>query len=403
MIGKPFETIKKDDIEALVANAVGEGRNLEYKQLLPGRTDEEVREFLADVSSFANAVGGDLIYGIREQRDRDQKPTGVPDAAEGLVGINTDAEKGRLENIIRDGIDPRIPSVHIKHLEGFSEGPVIVLRISQSWVSPHMVKFKNLSRFFSRNSAGKYQLDVRELRAALLGSQNLADKISAFRSDRVSKIFAGSEPLSTESLPRLVLHLLPTISFSETISLDLKAVQPICTNDVLKPMGYPIEWGPTQFNFNGLFSSGRKPNTFKYDRYVQLFRNGAIEAVTSIPTYEKRLSGSQLEDELMREAPRYIKLQQRLGIGPPLFATSSLVSVKGFAIVTSLNQSPYDFPSNRLIDQDVLVIPEVQLEEEGADFGSSIRPALDTIWQASGLPGSPSFDRTGQWAGSINP
>ena len=68
MIPKEFDTIGKEDIEALVANAVSEGRTIEYKEKLPGGTDDDRREFLADASSFANAGGGDLIYGIREKR-----------------------------------------------------------------------------------------------------------------------------------------------------------------------------------------------------------------------------------------------------------------------------------------------------------------------------------------------
>lgn len=37
----------------------------------PGTTDDEKKEFLADATSFANAAGGDLIYGVRGQLFRD--------------------------------------------------------------------------------------------------------------------------------------------------------------------------------------------------------------------------------------------------------------------------------------------------------------------------------------------
>ncbi len=63
MISREFDTITKEDIEALVTDAVPEDRTIEYKQQLPGGTDEDKREFLADVSSFANAAGGDVLYG----------------------------------------------------------------------------------------------------------------------------------------------------------------------------------------------------------------------------------------------------------------------------------------------------------------------------------------------------
>src|SRR5664279_4501663 len=96
MIPREFDSIAKADVETLVTNAVAEARTIEYKQQLPGNNDDEKREFLADVSSFANAGGGDIVYGIVEKRDSDNRPTGIPEKAEGLVNINADAEIRRL-------------------------------------------------------------------------------------------------------------------------------------------------------------------------------------------------------------------------------------------------------------------------------------------------------------------
>ena len=243
MIPKEFEAIGKEDIEVLVANAVFEGRTIEYKEQLPGGTDEDRREFLADASSFANAGGGDLIYGIREKRDANGKPTGLPEAAEGLAGANADAEKRRLEEMLRSGIDPRVPAIRQKHIDGFPAGPVIVLRIPKSWAAPHMVTFKNLSRFFSRTSAGKQQLDVREVRAAFAASESLGDRMTAFRSDRVAKLLASEGPLPMEPNPVVILHLLPVSAFAEAKVVDLQAAQMLSTQD-FQPMGPPHSFPP---------------------------------------------------------------------------------------------------------------------------------------------------------------
>src|SRR5260221_10933430 len=72
---KPIEQITSADLEQLVTNGVGESRTLEYKEALPGGADQDKRQFLADVS-FANAIGGDLVYGARESRDQE----GIVDA-----------------------------------------------------------------------------------------------------------------------------------------------------------------------------------------------------------------------------------------------------------------------------------------------------------------------------------
>jgi predicted HTH transcriptional regulator len=66
-LNNPLESIKESDLQALVDNQVSERKTIEYKEALSGNADGDKKEFLADVSSFANASGGDLIYGIKEQ------------------------------------------------------------------------------------------------------------------------------------------------------------------------------------------------------------------------------------------------------------------------------------------------------------------------------------------------
>ena len=64
MILKPLEQIAADHLPALITNAVSEGRTIDYKRELPGNSDGDKKEFLADVSSFANTSGGDLVFGM---------------------------------------------------------------------------------------------------------------------------------------------------------------------------------------------------------------------------------------------------------------------------------------------------------------------------------------------------
>lgn len=49
-MGKALDDITRSDIERLLTAKVEEGRNIEYKLALPGDTDKEKKEFLADVS-----------------------------------------------------------------------------------------------------------------------------------------------------------------------------------------------------------------------------------------------------------------------------------------------------------------------------------------------------------------
>src|SRR3989304_94634 len=101
MINKQIDKIELKDLEQLRINAVSEGKTIEYKGKLPTNSDMDRKEFLADISSFANASGGDLIFGISEEN-------GSPKSIDGAEIENVDEEIRKYENIIRDGIEPRI-------------------------------------------------------------------------------------------------------------------------------------------------------------------------------------------------------------------------------------------------------------------------------------------------------
>src|SRR5881296_3546665 len=104
----PLDQVNADRLESLRTDGIREGRHLEYKEILPGTSDDEKKEFLADATSFANTAGGDLIYGVKGRRDLAGISTGEIEAIVGLPNLNLDAERLRLENMLRDGVAPRV-------------------------------------------------------------------------------------------------------------------------------------------------------------------------------------------------------------------------------------------------------------------------------------------------------
>ncbi|OGR94013.1 MAG: hypothetical protein A2V88_16180 [Elusimicrobia bacterium RBG_16_66_12] len=69
--------VEEGDLVSLRDNAVAEGKLIDYK-LEVGTTREARKEFLKDVSSFANAAGGHLLVGVAEG------PPGLPADFPGL-------------------------------------------------------------------------------------------------------------------------------------------------------------------------------------------------------------------------------------------------------------------------------------------------------------------------------
>src|SRR5437660_9991576 len=129
LIDKPLESITEQDLLDLIANQVREDKRIEFKASLPGNSDKAKKEFLADVSSFANASGGDLIFGMQAQG-------GLASQLVGLQLPSVDAEILRLENVLRDGLDPRLPNVKFWPVI-FVSGVALIIRVARSWIPPH--------------------------------------------------------------------------------------------------------------------------------------------------------------------------------------------------------------------------------------------------------------------------
>ena len=55
---KPLQQLDEDDLENLLANRVPEGKKIEYKSGQPSANSGKKKQFLIQVSSFANASGG---------------------------------------------------------------------------------------------------------------------------------------------------------------------------------------------------------------------------------------------------------------------------------------------------------------------------------------------------------
>ncbi len=384
LINRNINQVTEEDLQVLIDNAVLESKTIEYKQSLPGNSDSDKKEFLADVSSFANASGGDLIYGITEDK-------GVPVSLEGLDIDNIDKEKSRLDNIIRTGIEPRILGIDIRPINLSNAKTAIVIRIPKSWISPHRVTYKGHGHFYTRGANGKYPMDVEELRVSFNLSETIAQKIRMFREDRIAKIYANETPVPFYENAKIVLHLIPVMSFNPGQRYEIKKVKFLKSNTA--PI-YCSGWD-NRFNFDGYitYSSGRES---KSHSYLQLYNNGIIEAVEGLllkPDYQGlKIPSVAYEEELINALSRYLDLLKKLNIEPAIFIFLSLLGVKGYTMAIK-NFWGDVYP----IDRDILLLPEVVIENYNVEAQHILKPCFDSIWNACGLPESLNYDENGDW------
>lgn len=256
-----------------------------------------------------------------------------------------------------------------------------------------MVTFKGTSRFYTRNSAGKYQMDVTEIRAAFLTGEAIPERIRRFRDDRLSKIVAGETPLPMNSGAKMILHLLPVSSVSKPTAVDVVGVSENCA--FLPPLGAG-GYNGSRMNLDGCVTFWQPSDSPCYG-YAQLFRSGTIEAVDGFT-----LTGTELcipavayEEELIRATGSYLKLLPQIGVESPLILMLSMIGVKGFRMATGPR---FMFRSRvPVIDRDVLLLPEIVLDSLSGEPASILRPIFDSVWQSAGFNGSFNYNKDGKW------
>lgn len=387
---KPIDEIAVDDLNALVANRELEKQTVDYKAVLKLDVPERKIEFRKDISSFANALGGDYIVGIREEG-------GFPVEVCGISENNPDGFKLQIENVLQSNIQPRIPGVQVRPIPLGDDQYVIIIRVPRSFARPHQVTINQDYHFWTRNAAGKYRMDVGQLRTAFLLSETLQERIRGFRQDRLGQIMARELPVTMSARPKVVLHLVPLNAFDPASRYDLSRLERPQSN-----LLWPLDTASSKYrhNFDGILNFAEIQGVS--DSFVQLYRNGIIEVVSDGSlVYEqneqKFLSIPYYEKELVDCVPRYLNLQRFIGVDAPILIMLSLLEVKGYTILSN----SYFFQSEgRPIDRNNLVVPDVMTEE--AVFtkkfvGSIFRPVFDTLYNSCGWTACPNYNEQGIW------
>ena len=264
MIPNAISSVTASHIKDLVADGISESRELDYKTELPTGADGRIG-FLKDVAAFANTSGGDLVFGVDEEVDVNDKRTGRASAIPGLQNLD-DAQKLRLEQWVRTGIEPRV-YVQLHAVTELDNGPVLVVRVPRSLTGPHMVKDR--SQFWARGNTGNYEMDVDQLRRAFLESHSLVERVANFHRERVQAMRTDQFTVPLVAGPAFTLHVVPIAGLSgEGIDLQL------AKEAVLPPGG----GGSPRFNLDGWMVEEPRHDG-RSGGYVQVFRNGIIEGV----------------------------------------------------------------------------------------------------------------------------
>lgn len=391
LFGKKLQAVTADDIQAVIENGVREDRHIDYKRSLPDKTkDNDRKELLADVSAFANTSGGDILFGVDEERNEKGEPTGIPKEIVPLDRNTLDGEERRIAQVLATGLDPPlVPSPSFKEVMT-PVGPVLLLRIEKSWAAPHMVK--ETSKFYSRPGGSKLPMDTTSLRAAFLQGQSFGEFVRSFHEERRRPRL----PHSMHGPERLCVHVVP---FSALIPV----VIPVTKLDRVWPLVKGRPGWNQRWNADGCLRIATVGD--KLDSYVQFFRNGVVEYVKHVSgrTQDEDgeleslgiLDGHEIEDHVRHAVRRFGGAVMAAGANGPVGVIATLSGVSGKNLAGRASPSPnftFDRPDVTLSD---VVVDDVAGPE------IALRPFFDQLWQACSYEGSQSYHADGTWGRSV--
>ena len=376
LFDRAFDDINAESIRYLVDERVTERNTLEYKEESYNLDSPDAkREMLKDVSSIANASGGFLILGIRED----------PQTGEAKAVVNIDSAKDEMDRIISSclsNIEPRIAGLQAKVIEVNGDS-VILLHIPHSLKKPHLITYRGLCQFWIRHDRQKSRMSVDEIRDSFLRTESLVEKLEDFLTKRRTYILdhigrkqvcyvIGSAPLVLEEF------------------MDISDQQ---LRDILQES--PNKRYPnSQYNFD--FEYGRVTpfidglKAQNEGEKLMLFRNGYLEGQLTFQDIltEKKQGGQislnpyALAGYLVSFLSTYLALRNYLGIQEPFVLYLSLNNIKGTALAGSRFFEAYTEPH--------IEIPARQINYfENID--TIAKAVLDRVWQAFGGEGVPDF------------
>ena len=398
MINKMISNITIDDIQSLIDNSVCESKLLEYKKELKIESDSDKKEFLADISSFANCIGGDIIFGIEEDEENN------PKSIVGILYENEDKLIRRLEDFIRQSIQPVIIDIEYNVIDLGNKTCVLIIRVPQSIVSPHRVEYKGTNKFFTRNNKGKYQMDVSELRSAFNSGLDLNKRIENYKNDTYFELIANKYGKLQDDLPIFVLHYIPLSAFSNSnpnnFSLsNIKEQMNNASSKTLTGSTYDkkitIDGVVIEYKSQSLSSTAKyKTNGIIEKTTTDFFKKDYINTSIRPPKKCNVIQGGRIIECLIDDYKEVKRYFDKMNINGPFVISCSI-----------LNGAEYTIPVRdwfdilNVIDRDILYLDNIFIDNFEESAESVLMPIFNSLWNACGYERCRAYDSEGNYIG----
>jgi len=135
----------------------------------------------------------------------------------------------------------------------------------------------------------------------------------------------------------------------------------------------------------------------KSGTYVQIFRTGKIEAVTSRLVRDNVIIIRRFEERLMKATQNYLTLLKELGVTAPLMLHITLLGVRGVTLKTDVHAADAKAEISP-IEGDDLLLPGLLIQSFDERPEEILHSSFDIVWNAGGFERSLNYDEDGNYS-----
>lgn len=241
----------------------------------------------------------------------------------------------------------------------------------------------------------------------------IEEKINNLFQNRLLELNNGEYHKNIPSPNRMLIHMISIDALNANRSLDLEIVFNNFENH-LKPPGCILGRG-VERNYHGLLvSCGPDPYSDNYVGYVQLYRNGMIEAIDSSllkPTTQlhgrsyskpvKKLGMWDLEKNIIRSCKMYLNTLKKIEVSLPIYLFLSFIHMRDYKISLVPYENTFISRDSEVTKKDEILLQRIKIDDFEVDFEKKLKPSFDIFWNAFNQPGSRNYDRNGRFIKDI--
>jgi len=360
-------------LNTLIAAKAAENQFLDYKERIPS----EGKDFIADVTSFANTHGGCIVFGVSEKG-------GEPCACPGVQVEDRDAEVRRLSAIISSQTDPPLRGFKFDWVPFDEKTLMLVLRIPQSGGAPHMI-VKGTPKFYSRGPAANIPMSSFDLRNAFSSQGLSAGKFRAFVAERCQEILSPEDIIPLYGDGHAAFHIMPVSATSRPLDTDAASLRK-ATRDLRAPFGLGANYhmfidGIAITSLVGLGGGTRSQS------HTILFRQGSIEIAAPCLLAQggrKTLDPGFLFN-ISESVDSYVRAANEIGAFGPWMACLSFINCDNCMLGFSGRISG----NSKLIKKKIFSLPIMDWLDGSEDWQIVLQKFSDRLANYFGIDRSP--------------